>query len=77
MATRSANLPIERGYLMRAWLIVAAILLVAVAVVTIVLGATRSPPAGGTLLGPVPDYGPVTVQNEPIVVNGSVCGQCR
>jgi hypothetical protein len=25
----------------------------------------------------VPDFGPVTTQNEPIVVNGSVCGQCR
>jgi hypothetical protein len=77
MATRSASLPIERTYLSRAWLILAAILLVAVAVVTIVLGAARSAPAGGTFLGPVPDFGPVTTQNEPIVVNGSVCGQCR
>ena len=38
MATRSASLPIERTYLSRAWLILAAILMVAAAVVTIVLG---------------------------------------
>ena len=77
MATRSASLPIERTYLSRAWLMLAAILLVAAAVATIVLGAARSAPAGGTFLGPVPDFGPVTTQNEPIVVNGRVCGQCR
>ena len=53
------------------------ILLVAVVIVTIAVAIGRSTPAGGTGLGPVSDYGPVTVQNEPIVVNGSVCGQCR
>ena len=76
MATRSASLPIERNYLSRAWFAVAGILLVAVVIVTIAVALGRSP-AGGTGLGPVSDYGPVTVQNEPIVVNGSVCGQCR
>ena len=76
MATRSANLPIERTYLARAWLAVTAIVLVAV-IVTIAVALGRSTPAGGTGLRPVSDFGPVTTQNEPIVVNGSVCGQCR
>jgi hypothetical protein len=77
MATRSASLPIERTYLARAWLAVTAIVLVAAVVVTIAVALGRSTPAGGTGLGPVRDYGPVTVQHEPLVVNGSVCGQCR
>jgi len=49
---------------------VIAILLVAVAV-------GRSTPAGGTGEAPVRDFGPVTVHHEPLVVNGSLCGQCR
>jgi hypothetical protein len=77
MATRSASLPIEQTYLARAWFAVAGILLVAVVIVTIGVALARSTPAGGTGLGPASDYGPITVQNEPIVVNGSVCGQCR
>ena len=77
MATRSAGLPIERIYLSKAWFAVAGILLVAVVIVTIAVALGRSTPAGGTGLGPASDYGPVTVQNEPIVVNGSVSGQCR
>ena len=75
MATRSASLPIERTYLSRAWLAVGGILLVAVVIVTIAVALGRSTPAGGTGLGPVSDYG--FVQNEPIIVNGSICGQCR
>ena len=77
MATRSASLPIERNYLSRAWIAVAGIVLVAAVIVSIAAALGRSTPVGGTILGPVPDFGPVTVQNEPIVVNGSVCGQCR
>jgi hypothetical protein len=65
-----ADLPVEG-------VAVTGILLVAVVSVTIAVAIGRSTPAGGTGLGPVSDYGPVTVQNEPIVVNGSVCGQCR
>ena len=76
MATRSANLPIESHYLARAWLVLAAILLVAATVVTMALTA-RSAPAGGTGLGPVRDFGPAQEQGAPIVVNGTVCGQCR
>ena len=77
MATRSASLPIERTYLARAWLAVTAIVLVAAVIVTIAVALGRSTPAGGTGLRPVSDYGPVTVQNEPIVVNGNVGGPCR
>ena len=69
MATRSASLPIEQTYLARARLAVLAIVLVAAVVVTIAIALGRSTPAG--------DYGPVRVHNEPLVVNGSVCGQCR
>ena len=76
MATRSANLPIESRYLARAWFVLAAILLAAATVVTMAL-ATRSTPAGGTGLGPVRDYGPAHERGASIVVNGSVCGQCR
>ena len=77
MATRRASLPIEQTYLARARLAVVAIVLVAAVVVTIAVALGRSTPAGGTGLGPVRDSGPVTVNHEPLVVNGSVCGQCR
>ncbi len=77
MATRTASLPIERSYLAKAWAVVATIVLVAAAVATIAPAAARSNPAGGTGPEPVSDHGPVQVQNEPIVVNGNVCGQCR
>ena len=77
MATRSAALPIERNYLRKAWFAVAAIVLVGVAVVTLALATTGSAPAGGTDPPPVKDFGPVQVQHEPIVVNGTVCVQCR
>ena len=77
MATRSASLPIEQTYLARARLAVLAIVLVAAVVVTIAVALGRSTPAGGTGSRPVRDHGPVTVQNEPFVVNGSICGQCR
>jgi hypothetical protein len=77
MATRSASLPIEQSYLATARLAVLAIVLVAAVVVTIAIALARSTPAGGTGSVPVRDYGPVTVHNEPLFVNGSVCGQCR
>jgi hypothetical protein len=77
MATRSASLPIEQTYLAKARLAVLAIVLVAAVVVTIAIALGRSTPAGGTGSGPVRDDGPVRVHNEPLVVNGSVCGQCR
>jgi len=77
MATRSASLPIEQTYLARARLAVVSILVVAAVVVTIAVALGRSIPAGGTGPGPVRDEGPVTVNHEPLVVNGSVCGQCR
>ena len=74
MATRSASLPIEQTYLAKARLVVLTVVLVAAVVVTIAVAFGRSTAAGGTGLGPVRDYGPVTVRNEPLVVNGSVAG---
>jgi len=77
MATKSATLPIERSYLLKAWLAVAAIVILAATVVTLALAATSSAPAGGTGIRPVRDFGPTQTQPEQIVVNGNVCGQCR
>jgi hypothetical protein len=77
MATRGAALPIERSYLLRAWFAVAAIVIAAAAAISLALAVTDGGPAGGTKLEPVKDLGPVSVQHEPIVVNGTVCGQCR
>ncbi len=77
MATRGAALPIERGYLTKAWFAVAAVVLMAAAAVILSLALTGNAPAGGTSPEPVKDYGPVQVQNEPVVVNGTECGQCR
>jgi hypothetical protein len=77
VATRSASLPIERTYLSRAWFVLAGLLLVAAVIVTIAVALGRSTPAGGTGIEPVSDFEPVTTQNEPIVVNGDICGQCR
>ena len=76
MATQGAALPIERSFLIKAWFAVAAIVIAAAVVVSAAL-ATRSAPAGGTDLRPVKDYGPPSVQYEPIVVGDNVCGQCR
>ena len=77
MATRSATLPIERSYLLKAWFAVAAIVILAATIVTLALATTSSAPAGGTGIGPVKDYGPAQTASEPIVVNGNVCVQCR
>ena len=76
MATRGAALPVERSYLLKVWFAVAAVLILAAVVVSLA-ASTRTAPAGGTDLVPVTDYGPVTVQHEPIVVGENVCGQCR
>ena len=77
MATTGAALPTERRYLTRAWFAMAAVVLMAATAITLSLALTGNDPAGGTRPAPVKDYGPVEVQNEPIVVNGTVCGQCR
>jgi hypothetical protein len=76
MATTGAALPIERGYLLKVWFAVAAIV-IAAAVAISLASATRSAPAGGTDLQPVKDFGPVTVEQAPIVIGDTVCGQCR
>ena len=77
MATTGAALPVERGYLTRAWFAMAGVVLVAVAAIAITLAMTGGAPAGGTSPAPVKDYEAFEVQHEPIVVNGTVCGQCR
>ena len=76
MATTGAALPIERGYLLRVWFAVAAIVIAATVAISLAV-ASRTAPAGGTDLQPVKDFGPVSVQHEPIVVGETVCGQCR
>lgn len=77
MATRGAALPIERGFLIRAWIAVATVVLVAASAIALSFALSGDDPAGGTSVRPVKDDGPVEVQNEPIVVNGTICGQCR
>jgi len=76
MATTGAALPIERGYLLKVWFAVAAIV-IASAVAISLAAAARTAPAGGTDPGPVKDFGAVTVQHGPIAVGENVCGQCR
>ncbi|HEY7660998.1 MAG TPA: hypothetical protein VIC58_10410 [Actinomycetota bacterium] len=76
MATRSAALPIERRYLLKAWLTVGAIVLGAVLVIAIALSAVGSQPGGSGGVRP-PAGSSVEYQPQPIVVNGTVCGQCR
>jgi hypothetical protein len=43
---------------------VTGIVLVAIVIVTIAVAIGRSTPAGGTGLGPVSDYGPVTCRTS-------------
>ncbi len=76
MSTRTASLPIERGYLLKAWFVVAGIVLAATVAIVIALSA-GSTPAGGTGPEPVSDFGPSNGTHQPILVNGTVCGQCR
>jgi hypothetical protein len=77
MSTRSAALPVERSYLVKAWLVVAAIVIVAATTIALALAMSGPAPAGGTDPGPVADHGAPSVTHEPISVNGAVCGQCR
>jgi hypothetical protein len=77
MSTRSAVPPVEQSYLLRAWLVVVGVVLVAAMAIALALATTGSEPAGGTDPGAVTDYGPVKVWHTPFIVNGSVCGQCR
>jgi hypothetical protein len=80
MSTSTASLPIERNYLSKAWLVVAAIVIAAATVVALGLmrtsqaanpGEARNPSVGTT------DLGSIQVSHEPIVIDGKVCGQCR
>jgi len=80
MATRSETLRIEGKHFARAWFLFVGILLMTATIIAIALAA-RFNPAGGTGPAPVKDDGPAQVQpgrfqQEPISVNGHVCGQC-
>ena len=82
MSTRTASLPIERRYLIRAWIVVSANVIAATVVVAVALSAGRAEPAGANLktdtTGRIVDYGPATTNHGPIVLNdGTICGQCR
>lgn len=75
MSTRTAALPMERSYLLKAWLVVAAIVIVAATVVALGLGQTTK--AAGSGIAPVKDFGPASTSHGPIMVGDDVCGQCR
>lgn len=77
MSSRSATLPVEQSYLVKAWLVVAAIVVIATTVIALALATSALEPTRAPRNVPaVSDVGSVD-PNEPIVVNGSVCRQCR
>ena len=77
MSSRSAALPVERSYLVKAWFAVAAIVVVAATVIALALTSSGSGSTTTPRNGPaVSDIG-VQDPDGPIVVNGSVCRQCR
>ena len=77
MSTRSAALPVERSFLLKAWLVVAAIVIASATAISLALATAGADPAGGTDPRPVAEPGAKHVSHGPIVVNGTVCGQCR
>lgn len=79
MSTRTANLPIERSYLVKAWIVVAAIVIVAATVIALGIVQTSDASRNSDLPGvtQVKDYGPAQPASKPIVINGVVCAQCR
>jgi hypothetical protein len=82
MSTKIAALPIERRYLLRAWIVVSAVVIAATVVIAMSVTARNAAPAGSTMrtdtTGRMVDYGPVTTSNGPIVFDdGTVCAQCR
>jgi hypothetical protein len=79
MSTRTANLPIERSYLLKAWLVVAAIVIVAATFIAFGLGQTSDAARNSKLpsVTQVKDYGPARPAHLPMVIDGVVCGQCR
>jgi hypothetical protein len=82
MSTRTAALPIERRYLLRAWIVVSVVVIAATVVIAMAVTARNAAPAGSTMrtdtTGRIVDYGPVTTSNGPIVFDdGTVCAQCR
>jgi hypothetical protein len=69
---------VERSFLLKAWLVVAAIVVVAVTAISLALTSAGTAPAGGARREPVAvQQAPSSPSHGPIVVNGTVCGQCR
>ena len=79
MSTRTAALPMERDYLLKAWLVVAGIVIVAAAVIALALSATGPSPSGSTrpAVTKIVDHGPSSGRYAPIQIGDYVCGQCR
>lgn len=79
MSTRTANLRIEQSYLVKAWIVVAAIVIVAATIIALGLGQASDASRNSNLPGvtQITDYGPAQPAEQPIVINGVVCAQCR
>lgn len=82
MSTRTAALPVERDYLSRAWLVVAAIVIVAATLIGLAIMRSDGGTEAGTSKtvdpsGQIVDYGPPTVTHGGLFINGRLCGQCR
>jgi hypothetical protein len=81
MSTRTANLPIERRYLVKVWAVVAAIVIAAAMAIALGLGQTTDASRSSKLpevtqVTQVKDYGPAQPR-EQIFINGVLCAQCR
>jgi hypothetical protein len=83
MSTRTDALGYERNALLRTWLAICAIVIVASLAIAVALTRSDGPStatAPARVANPpanIVDYGPPRITHEPIVVNGAVCGQCR
>ena len=85
MSTRTGAMPVERSYLLRAWIVASADVVAAAIAISLLLSAS-SGPSGSNAGRPavkqpaqtqIADYGSTATRNEPIVVNGTPCMQCR
>jgi hypothetical protein len=76
MSTRSAALPVERSYLLKAWLVVAAIVIVAATAIALGLASAGNGAGDGIRRSPVGTV-PGTDNHAPLVIDGELCGQCR
>ena len=85
MSTRTGAMPVERSYLLRAWIVASAVVVAAAIAISLMLSSSRGP--GGSSAGrpavkvpaqtQIADLGPAAAPKGPIVVNGTPCMQCR